>query len=203
MKLFTVGLTGGIGSGKSTVAERFAALGVAVVDSDVAAYDVVVPGSPALRQLAEHFGNELVREDGTLDRPQLRARVFAEASERRWLEQLLHPLIRERCQQQLDAVRGPYALFVVPLLVEAESALAVDRVLVVDLPEEEQLRRAMQRDRADANSVRAIMASQASRAQRCERADDLVDNSGPPEALVAAVEALHQRYLLLAAEAAR
>ena len=170
MSLFTVGLTGGIGSGKSAVAEHFATLGVPVIDSDVAAREVVVPGSPALRQLAEHFGAELLRADGTLDRPQLRTRVFAKAADRHWLEQLLHPLIRERCQQQLDAAIGPYALFVVPLLVEAGSALVVDRVLVVDLPEALQLRRTARRDRADEASVRAIMTQQANRAQRRARA---------------------------------
>ena len=198
MSLFTIGLTGGIGSGKSTVAEGFAALGVPVIDSDVAAQAVVVPGSAALRALVERFGAGLLRADGTLDRPQLRERVFAEPAERRWLEQLLHPLIRARCQRQLEAACGPYALFVVPLLVEADSALAVDRVLVVDLPEDEQLRRAAQRDQADEASVRTIMATQASRAQRLERADDLIDNSGPPAALAAATERLHQRYLRLA-----
>ena len=203
MSLFTVGLTGGIGSGKSAVSERFATLGVPVVDSDVSARTVVAPGSAALRQLSEYFGAELLQADGSLDRPRLRQRVFADLTARQWLEQLLHPLIRDHCQRQLEAASYPYALFVVPLLIEAGSALEVDRILVVDLPEEAQLRRTLSRDQSDSTTVKAIMASQASRSQRRERADDVIDNSGSPEALDTTVKQLHQRYLALATKHAR
>ncbi|WP_445396183.1 dephospho-CoA kinase [Zobellella sp. An-6] len=196
---YVVGLTGGIGSGKSTVANLFAELGVEVIDADLIAREVVEPGEPALAAIAEHFGPDVIDGGGRLDRRALRERVFAAPAQKDWLNALLHPLIRERMIAACTAARSPYCLLVVPLLVENRLTTLTDRVLVVDVSPEQQLARTMKRDRSDEQQIRAIMAAQASREQRLAAADDVVDNNDPDLAgIKAAVTALHQKYLALA-----
>ena len=200
--MYIVGLTGGIGSGKSAVAERFRKLGIRVVDADQAARAVVEPGTPALAEIAEHFGAGVIQADGSLDRAALRKLVFEDPEERRWLEQLLHPRIGEWLREQLAGAPGPYAILESPLLFEGSQHRMVQRTLVVDVPEEVQVARAAARDGNSAEQIRAIMAAQLSRAERCARADDRIDNSGPPDALDDQVEALHRQYLAFAVRSA-
>ena len=200
--MYIVGLTGGIGSGKSAVAARFRARGILVVDADQAARAVVEPGTPALAAIAEHFGTGVIQADGTLDRAALRRLVFDDAAERRWLEQLLHPRIGEWLRARLAEAPGPYAILESPLLFEGTQHRMVQRSLLVDVPEEVQVARAAARDGNSPEQIRAIMAAQLSRDERRARADDCIDNSGPPEALDAQVEALHRRYVALAEAAA-
>ena len=196
MANYVVGLTGGIGSGKTTASDRFRALGVTVVDADVEARRVVEPGEPALRAVVARFGEEVLTADGRLDRPRLRRRVFHDAGERRWLERLLHPLVNGRMAEQLRQADSRYALLVNPLM-RARDPRA-DRILVVDAPEEAQLRRTMRRDGVDEAQARATLAAQVGRKQRLAFADDVIVNDGDLAALREAVDALHQRYLRLA-----
>lgn len=194
-----VGLTGGIGSGKSAAAERFAALGVPVVDADQLSRELVAPGQPALAQLVEHFGRDCLNAQGELDRAALRRRIFADPDERRWLEALLHPLIEAAAARRLARADGPYALLVSPLLLEAGQDALVDRVLVVDVDEATQIERAGERDGNEPAQIRAIIDAQMPREKRLARADDVLDNSGTPAALDEQVTALHQHYLALSA----
>lgn len=198
--MLVIGLTGGIGSGKSTVAACFERLGVTVVDTDAIAHAVVAPGQPGLAAVVAAFGSGILQADGTLDRAALRRRVFADAQERHRLEAILHPLIRAESDRRLASAGPPYALLMVPLLVEtgAQRSGRFARILVVDLPEALQVERVQRRSGLDGAEVRAIMATQASRAERLAAADDVVSNEGPPEALEAAVATLHRRYLELA-----
>jgi len=198
--MFVVGITGGIGSGKSAVSDRFKRYGIKIVDADVASRDVVKPGQPALLDIREHFGADILQPDGTLDRAKLRARVFADPNERKWLERLLHPKINAYLVQELQNAESPYAILVSPLMKETGQARYANRILVVDVPEEVQLRRTMTRDANDEKQVRAIMAAQISRAERLEMADDVIVNDAGFEALDAAIARLHERYLELAAK---
>lgn len=196
---FVVGLTGGIGSGKSAVADRLAALGAAVVDTDAIAHQLTAPQGAAMPALRQRFGDGVVRADGGLDRAAVRALVFSDAAAKRALEAILHPLIRadaERRCVEASAAGAPYVVLVVPLLVESGSyAERCDRVLVVDCDEATQLARVMQRNGMSAAEVRAIMAQQAGRAERLQHADDVIDNHGDLAALDAQVEKLHRDYL--------
>lgn len=196
--MFVVGLTGGIGSGKTAVSDRFAALGIEIVDADVASRVVVEPGRPALADIAEHFGPEVIDADGALDRAALRARVFSDPDERRWLEQLLHPRIAEEIRNGIEGARSPYAMLVSPLLLEAGQVAYVHRVLVVDVPVDLQVARTMTRDDNDEAQVRRIIAAQSPREDRLARADDVIENDRGLDALDAAVTDLHVRYLALA-----
>ncbi|MBY6212680.1 dephospho-CoA kinase [Microbulbifer agarilyticus] len=200
--MFIVGLTGGIGSGKSAAAARFRHHGVNVVDADIAARVVVVPGRPALAAIAEHFGADILLENGELDRAALRKHVFDNAEERRWLEQLTHPLIREEILSSLAASSethsAPYAILESPLLIESGQVELVQRVCVVDIPEELQLSRATARDSNSTEQIRKIMAAQLPRTERCAQAHDILDNRGSLEALNAQVDALHAQYVQLA-----
>ncbi|MEZ5538919.1 MAG: dephospho-CoA kinase [Pseudomonadales bacterium] len=198
MSRYIVGLTGGIGSGKSAVAERFRQLGITVVDADVCARIVVEIGKPALQAIAEHFGNEILQADGTLNRAALRQKVFADEAERKWLEALLHPLIFEELWAQLQSAPSPYAILESPLLIEAGQHAICQRTLVVDAPEALQLARAMSRDNNSAEQVKAIMATQATREQRLAKADDVILNDKDIHSLTQAVDQLHQSYLDLA-----
>ena len=198
-----VGITGGIGSGKSAVTERFEALGIAVVDADLAARVVVEPGRPALAAIAEHFGQDVMLPDGELDRAALRARVFADEAERRWLEQLTHPLIGAEIGDQLAASRSPYTILSSPLLLETRPKTLVDLVVVVDVPEDIQLQRTMTRDKNEEAQVRRIMAAQMVRADRLELADIVIDNSRSLQELDDTVQELHKEFLLRAEESAR
>lgn len=198
--MLVVGLTGGIGSGKSTVADRFAALGVPVIDTDVIARRLAEPGGEALPEIRAAFGESVMQPDGGLDRPALRRRVFADADARRRLEAILHPRIRRSVGQALADLKAPYALVVIPLLVESGGYRDVlDRVLVIDCPEALQVERVMARSGLSHDEVGAILAAQATRAERLAVADDVLENTVEPSALGAAVDALHARYLALAA----
>lgn len=204
MSRFVVGLTGGIASGKSEVTRRFEALGVTVADADVAARTVVSPGSPALAMIADRFGPDMLQADGTLDRGRLRAHVFAAVAERKALEAITHPAIRQLLHDQCVQAESPYAIAAIPLLTEAGGRDAyawLDRILVVDAPEALQLARLMQRDGSDAVLAQQMIDAQASRAQRLALADDVVPNDGHQDALQAHVERLHAVYLQLATAA--
>lgn len=200
MKPFVVGLTGGIGSGKSAVSARFDALGIEIVDADQASRTVVQPGQPALAAIAEHFGPEIIGVDGGLDRARLRQRIFADPAEREWLEKLLHPRIAIEIFRGLQAATSPYVLLVSPLLIEAKQDKLANRVLVVDVEESTQLARTMSRDANSEQQVRAIMSAQTDRQARLARADDVIRNEGTLEELHVQVDALHTRYLALALE---
>lgn len=193
------GITGGIGSGKSAVTSRFEQRGIVVVDADIAARVVVEPGRPALAAIAEHFGEAILLPDGSLDRAALRARVFADDNERHWLEQLTHPLIGQEILDQIAAATSAYTILASPLLLETSQRDLTDCVIVVDVPEDVQLARTMTRDGNDEAQVRRIMAAQMPRQERLARADYVIDNSGPLEALDAAVAALHETLLTRAA----
>lgn len=198
---YIVALTGGIGSGKSTVAQGFATLGATIVDADVIARQVVAPGQPALATIIEYFGREILQPDGTLNRSALRERIFSSLEDKRWLNALLHPLIQQETRRQLAAVTTPYALWVVPLLVENQLQGQAQRILVVDVPLETQLQRTMARDGVSRAQAQNILASQASREQRLACADDIIDNNSNPSVLAPRIAALHQHYLALAASA--
>jgi dephospho-CoA kinase len=196
--MFVVGITGGIGSGKSAVSDRFKRLGIKVVDADIASREVVKPGQPALTSISQHFGADVIQADGSLDRARLRALVFAKPDERVWLERLLHPLINEYLRQELASATSAYAILVSPLLKETGQSRFTHRILVVDVPENVQLARTMARDSNDETQVKKIMAAQATRQSRLAIADDVIQNDAGFEALDAAVAQLHQRYLVLA-----
>lgn len=198
--MLVVGVTGGIGSGKSAVTDRFAERGICVVDADLAARVVVEPGKPALKEIAEHFGSHLISNDGTLDRAALRNVVFADAEERHWLEQLTHPLIGEEIVHQIQNSRSPYTIFVSPLLIETSQHALTDRILLVDVPVELQLQRTMARDNNSEEQVMAIIASQASREDRLARADDVIVNDKDLAHLDGEVSRLHDFYMQLANE---
>ncbi len=192
-----LGLTGGIGSGKSAAAQHFIELGVHAVDADHAARWVVEPDRPALAQIVAHFGAGILQADGQLDRAAMRAQIFQHPEQRRWLEALLHPLIRQEIIRNLAKAESTYAILVSPLLVESGQHLLTQRVLVVDTPEQLQLLRTMQRDHASAEQVQAILKAQASREERLRHADDVLLNDRDINWLQAEVERLHHFYLTL------
>ncbi|HVV69196.1 MAG TPA: dephospho-CoA kinase [Patescibacteria group bacterium] len=195
--MLKVGLTGGIGSGKSTVASLFAKLGVPVIDADIIAREVIAD-SIITKEIMQHFGSQVLHESGSLDRQILRKIVFEQPKERRWLEALLHPLIITEMQRQVDKLQSPYCLLVIPLLIEATLSYAlVDRILVVDTSEGIQIKRTEARDHLTAEEVQRILDSQATRAQRLQQADDVIVNAGDLETLAAEVKQLHQHYLAL------
>lgn len=198
---YTVALTGGIGSGKSTVADAFSHLGINVIDADILARQVVEPGTAALKAIADHFGPQLITAEGALNRRELRERIFANPDEKAWLNALLHPLIQQETQRQMQQATSPYVLWVVPLLVENKLYTRADRVLVVDVPRETQLSRTMQRDQVSREHAEYILAAQATREERLAVADDVIDNNGTPDAIASDVARLHARYLVLAAQA--
>ncbi len=190
-----IGLTGGIASGKSTVADFFADLGVPVIDTDVIAREVVAKGAPALDQIRDAFGDTVFDDDGKLDRQAMRNLVFSDADKRRQLEDILHPLIRDAVVMQVGAVNAPYMIIVVPLLVESPMKDFMDRVLVVDCSEDVQLSRLQMRDAEDEELARRMIAAQASRDERLGIADDVVVNDADREETRTTVAALHQAYL--------
>jgi dephospho-CoA kinase len=200
MAIRRIGLTGGIGSGKSTVAALLAAKGATLVDTDAIARSLTEAGGAAMPAVRLEFGEQLVDPLGALDRQRMRELAFADASAKRRLEAILHPLIRAAAVREVAGWRGPYGILVVPLLFERGGGLAgvVQRVLVVDCPEEEQVRRVMARSGLAETEARAIMATQLSRAARLSRADDVLDNSGPPDAIAPKVADLDRRYRALA-----
>ncbi len=195
--MLRVGVTGGIGCGKTTVAGLFAELGVPVIDADQVARDVVRPGEPALAALVAHFGPDILVH-GQLDRSRLREHVFASETERRWLEQLLHPRVYEAMERQVQSLDSPYCLLVVPLLLETGRRDFVDRLLVVDCSEATQAERVRARDGMTPAMLERIRAAQMSRQLRVQAADDVLVNEGDLEALRGQVEALHRQYRALA-----
>lgn len=196
---YVVGLTGGIGSGKSTVADLFVARGAALVDTDAIAHELTGPHGAAMAAISEAFGPAVVDARGALDRAAMRRQVFADATARQRLEAILHPLIRAESDRRCQAARAPYVILAVPLLVESGSYRErVQRVLVVDCPEAVQVARVMARNGLGEAEVQAILAAQASRQQRLAVADDVVDNGGDAAALIPQVERLHRQYLAAA-----
>lgn len=196
---FVVGLTGGIGSGKSAAADEFAALGANVVDTDAIARELTDKGGAALAHIERRFGAAFLDASGAMNRKKMRDHVFADPAAKQALENLLHPLIREESARRIAAASGPYVVHVVPLLLESPGYRSrVDRVLVVDASEQAQLARVRARSGLSADEVRAIMRTQVSRAERLAGADDVIDNSGSLEALRKQVGALHQKYLQFA-----
>lgn len=196
--MLVVGVTGGIGSGKTAATDRFQALGITVVDADLASRVVVEPGRPALKAIQEHFGKEVIADDGTLNRRALRDIVFANPEERKWLERLTHPLIAQEIVSQIQASQSPYTILASPLLLESGQSRMAQRVLVIDVPEDVQIARTATRDNTDAKSVKAIIAAQMKRADRLAKADDVIVNDRSLEALHQAVDSLHQQYLEMA-----
>ncbi len=196
---FVVGLTGGIGSGKSAAADEFARLGATVVDTDAIAHELTRAGGAAIPAVRREFGDDAIGADGAMDRAKVRARVFADPAAKKRLEAILHPMIRAESERRIGAATGPYVVHVVPLLVESRDYRErVQRVLVVDCQEDIQIARVQARSKLAADEVRAIIASQVPRAARLAAADDVIDNSGTIAALRKQVAALHERYLALA-----
>jgi dephospho-CoA kinase len=193
-----IGLTGGIGSGKTVVSDLFAKLGIAIIDTDLISRQVVTPQQPAWQQIVEHFGKEILLANQTLDRRLLRDKIFANAADRQWLETLLHPLIRAEMNQQIQQAQSSYLIAVIPLLTETGPNPLIDRILVVDAPEQLQINRTVQRDQTSKEAVSAIMTQQTPRQIRLSYADDVLENSGDLAQLRTAVEALHQKYLQIA-----
>ena len=192
-----VALTGGIGSGKTSVSTRLAELGAAVIDTDLIAHALTQPEGEAMSALAAAFGPGVIAADGSLDRPAMRRLAFADPPARRRLEAILHPLIRARLAEELRQVEAPYAVLVIPLLFETGWTAIADRILVVDLPEAQQIARVMRRNGLSAAEVRQILATQVSGATRRAGADDLIENDGDLEALWRQTDRLHRNYLRL------
>lgn len=195
--MYVIGLTGGIGSGKTTVANCFAKLGINLVDADLLSREVVELGSPALASISAHFGKDILNSDGQLDRAKLRKIVFEDDTQKTWLEELLHPAIRELMLSRLETSTSTYTILVTPLLLETDQFKLVNRILVIDVPVEIQLERTLQRDGSNRETVESIIASQISREERLARADDIVDNSELPEKIPQQVFSLHEKYLRL------
>jgi len=191
-----IGLTGGIGSGKTTVAQCFEDRGIAVVDTDAIAHQITAAGGQAVGAIAQRFGEQMITADGSLDRQKMRDLVFEDPKQRQGLEAILHPMIRAISDRQLDLAHSPYVLLAIPLLIESrEPRERVHRILVVDCPESQQIERVMKRSGLSEARIRSIMAAQASREQRLAAADMVITNEGSLEAVEAQVEALHQRFL--------
>jgi dephospho-CoA kinase len=193
--MFVVGLTGGIGSGKSTVAKLFAEHNVPIIDADLIARELVEPGQPALEEIVDTFGPGVLSRDGTLDRRKLRARVFEDAEQRKQLEAILHPRIRHGMMERLEAVDAPYAIMVIPLLIDTGYWNMIDRILVIDVDEEDQLQRVMQRDGVTREQAQSIVDTQVSREDRLAAADDIIENRSDITALRKQIDALHERYV--------
>ncbi len=198
--MLKIGLTGGIGSGKTTVTELFSSLGIPIIDADLIAREVTAPGQPALPEISRLFGGQIVDNSGQLKRRELREIIFSNPEKRQQLEAILHPLIRQRIlEKSSDASHNaPYCILSIPLLLENHWQSAVERVLVIDTPEQQQLQRTMQRDHIDEKSARAILGSQMSRQDRLQAADDTIENSGSIDDLQEKVQQLHLKYLKLA-----
>ncbi|KLV06339.1 dephospho-CoA kinase [Photobacterium ganghwense] len=192
-----IGLTGGIGSGKTTVANLFAAYHIDIIDADVIAREVVEPGTPGLQAIADKLGSDILLTDGSLNRSKLREAIFNDHSLKQWLNDLLHPMIREKMKADIEKTTSAYCLLVIPLMVENNLQTMTDRLLVVDVDESVQVQRTQQRDNVAAEQVRKILASQATREQRLAAADDVISNNGDAESLKQKVAELHAYYLTL------
>jgi len=195
--MLVIGITGGIGSGKTAVTDEFSELGITVIDADIAARTVVEAGKPALNEIALHFGKEILLPNGELDRAALRAIVFKQPEQRKWLEKLTHPLIREEIINGLKQAKSSYVILASPLLIESNQYKLTHRVLVVDTPEELQIKRTVKRDNNNEEQVRAIINAQSSREKRLSFADDVVVNDQDLSYLHSQVNVFHERYLKL------
>lgn len=198
--VFVVALTGGIGSGKSTITRLFRKPGVTIIDADEISRQVVQPGTIALKKIVEHFGKQILLADSSLDRAQLRTIIFNNTQQRLWLNQLLHPLINDETKKQINQVTMGYILWVVPLLFENELQYSVDRILVIDVDPELQVERICKRDNIDENLAKKMLSSQLLNNERLSYADDIIINNTNPETLISNVERLHEQYLTLAAK---
>ena len=198
--MLIVGLTGGIGSGKTLVSDYFKSLGIVIVDADVVSRQVVEPGTEALGKIAEKFDKDILNSDGTLNRRVLRDIIFKNPDEKQWLENLLHPLIGLETARQLQTSQSPYTIFVSPLLIEIGQYKMTNRILVVDAPENLQVSRTVERDNTQAKNVQSIMNTQASRQKRLDMADDVILNDSDIKSLHKKVDDLHQHYLKLSQE---
>ncbi|TKF74575.1 dephospho-CoA kinase [Vibrio sp. F13] len=193
-----IGLSGGIASGKTTVANLFNEhFNIDIVDADIVAREVVALGSDGLKQITEHFGESILLEDGTLNRSRLRELIFSDPKEKQWLNDLLHPMIRDKIDSDLSKITSPYGLLVAPLLVENQMQGMADRVLIVDVPAEVQIERTMSRDNVSREQVASILKSQASREQRLAVADDVIKNHTKNQELLPQITDLHQKYLAI------
>lgn len=193
--MYRIGLTGGIASGKSTVARLFAHLGIGIIDADVIAKEMVLPGQNAYKAIVAHFGERILEDDGRVNRIKLKEIVFNHEKERLWLEKLLHPLIRNEMIAQSDKVSSPYCIEVIPLLIETRPYPELNRILVVDVSVDTQIKRLKERDKLDDALIKKILAAQISREERLAPADDVIENEGDLSSLTQAVNRLHQRYL--------
>lgn len=198
MSHLLVGLTGGIGSGKTQVSDLFAAQGISVIDADIVARELVAPGMPALQAIRERFGDTVMDTNGELNRRQLRELVFSDPEQKAWLDNLLHPLIRKELIKQAEEAPSEYAILAVPLLVENQLNKLTDRTLVIDVEPQKQLERVVSRDHVSEQQVRSIISHQASREARLALADDVIDNNGEMSQLAPQVHKLHEKYLKLA-----
>ena len=196
--MLVIGVTGGIGSGKTAATDRFREQGITIVDADLAARIIVEPGTIALEKIREHFGSQMITPEGTLDRKALRKVVFADPEQRKWLEQLTHPLIGQEILRQIQASRSPYTILVSPLLFESGQYRLATRTLVIDVPVDLQISRTLNRDDTDAEGVKAIIAAQIERNARIAKADDLICNDQDLSHLYREVDKLHSQYLTLA-----
>jgi len=193
--MLIIGLTGGIGSGKSVASDKFKSLGITVVDADVASRTVVEPGKPALKEIEDHFNSGIITAEGKLDRNKLREIIATDPEERKWLESFLHPKIGEQITKEISESTSVYTLFVAPLLLETNSQERCARVVVVDVPKEVQILRTAKRDKVSPNQVEQMVAAQMEREKRLEKADDVLLNSGTIEDLEKQVEELHKKYM--------
>ena len=196
--MLIIGLTGGIGSGKSVASDKFKSLGIDVVDADVASRTVVEPGKPALKEIQDHFGSGIITAEGKLDRNKLREIIATDAKERKWLESVLHPKIGEQITKEISESTSVYTLFVAPLLLETNSQEMCSRVVVVDVPKDVQIQRTAKRDKVSSNQVEQMVAAQMKREKRLEKADDVLLNNGTIEDLEKQVEELHKKYIQMA-----
>jgi len=199
--MFIVGITGGIGSGKSAVTRQLEQFGINVIDADIVAREVVAPGEEALQKIAQHFGSQILTNSGELNRAELRVKIFSDPKERKWLEQLLHPVIRARIIQQLENTQSSYAVLASPLLLETDQHQLTDHIVVVDVPEAIQIERTISRDKNNAEQVKSIIQTQMPRDQKIVKADTIIDNSADLATLKKEVAALHSKLLTLAKQA--
>ncbi len=193
--MLKIGLTGGISCGKSTVAHYFAELGITVIDADVISHRITAAGSEAHNKIVDKFGTEILQDNGELNRRYLRDLIFQNAEAKKWLENLLHPVIMQEMLSQAEQANSPYCILVIPLLLECDLQESVDLILVVDAPEEMQIQRSMKRDNITQTEVEAIMATQVSRKQRLAAADDIIVNDGSASELKTHVKKLHEKYI--------
>ena len=193
--MLIIGLTGGIGSGKSVASDKFKSLGITIVDADVASRTVVEPGKPALKEIEDHFGSGIITAEGKLDRNNLREIIATDSEERKWLESVTHPKIGEQITKEISESTSVYTLFVAPLLLETNSQEMCSRVVVVDVPKDVQIQRTAKRDKVSPNQVEQMVAAQMEREKRLEKADDVLLNSGTIEDLEKQVEELHKKYI--------